>query len=121
MAKAKIRTPEGLEVNVEGSPQEIVAVVNDLQRAKEVGRAAGKRGKASSSRVTLVDLISSLIDGGFFKKPKDLAAIKAALAEMGHVYPMTTLSPAMLRAVRKRLLRRIKENKRWLYTGSGVG
>jgi hypothetical protein len=62
-----------------------------------------------------VDLIDSLIDGGFFKKPRDLAAIKAALAEMGHHYPQTTLSPAMLRKVRKRSVRRVREQKRWMY------
>jgi len=63
----------------------------------------------------LVDLIASLVDGGFFKKPRDLASIRTALAEMGHHYPVTTLSPIMLRLVRKRNLRRIKEQKRWVY------
>jgi hypothetical protein len=62
-------------------------------------------------------LIASLIDGGFFKKPKDLAAIKVSLEESGHYYPVTTLSPTMLRFVRSRQLRRIKEDKKWLYTG----
>jgi hypothetical protein len=65
----------------------------------------------------LVDLITNLIDGGFFKKPKDLAAVKGALEELGHHYPVTTLSGAMLRQVRKRNLRRLKQDKRWLYTG----
>lgn len=75
----------------------------------------GRRGKAKQGRVLLVDLLSSLIDGGFFKKPRDLASIKSALAEMGHHYPVTTLSPVMLRLVRRRSLRRIREQKRWMY------
>jgi len=57
------------------------------------------------------------MDGGFFRKPKDLAAIKVALEEMGHYYPITTLSPTLLRLVRKRQLRRTRDKKRWLYTG----
>jgi len=62
-------------------------------------------------------LVSELIDGGFFKKPKELSAIKIALQEQGHFYPITTLSGVLLRLVRKRDLRRIKDKKRWLYVG----
>jgi hypothetical protein len=58
-----------------------------------------------------------LIDGNFFRKPKDLAAIKIALEEAGHYYPVTTLSPTLLRFVRSRQLRRIKDKNKWLYTG----
>ncbi|MBI3055426.1 MAG: hypothetical protein HYY77_15520, partial [Betaproteobacteria bacterium] len=58
------------------------------------------------------------IDGGFFKKPKDLGAVKIALEEMGHRYPVTTLSPVLLRLIRKRQLRRMREQKRWVYTGA---
>jgi hypothetical protein len=43
--------------------------------------------------------------------------VKAALEEMGHHYPVTTLSGAMLRQVRKHNLRRVKQDKRWVYTG----
>ncbi len=116
MAKAQITTPEGINIKIEGMPEEILAVIQDLKKKQKKEAASVKGGKGKTSRVLLVDLISSLIDGGFFKKPRDLAAIKAALAEMGHHYPVTTLSGAMLRQVRKRSLRRLRENKRWLYT-----
>lgn len=113
MAKAQITTPQGMSVKIEGTPAEITAVVRDLE-AK--GKAAPRpRGKTKQGRVLLVDLIASLVDGGFFKKPRDLASIRTTLAEMGHHYPVTTLSPIMLRQVRKRNLRRIKEQKRWVY------
>lgn len=117
MAKAQITTPEGIKIDIEGTPREISAVVEDLKgkaaRAGPIRRSA----KAKSSRVLLVDLVASLKDGGFFKKPQDLASIKAALEQMGHHYPVTTLSPIMLRQVRSRNLRRIREKGRWLYTG----
>ncbi len=64
-----------------------------------------------------MSLIADLIDGGFFKKPKELSAIKLALEEQGHYYPATSLSPNLLRLVRKRDLRRIKDKKRWQYVG----
>jgi len=128
MAKAQVNFPDGTTVKLEGTPEEINAVVDRARKAQQKQQtarrgAAGKAnakggGKAPSQPLQLVDLIANLIDGGFFKKkPKDLAAVKTALEEMGHLYPVTTLSGAMLRQVRKRNLRRIKQDKRWVYTG----
>jgi hypothetical protein len=117
MAKATITTPQGMQVKVEGTPAEITAVVHDLEQKKEAakGSNAPQRRKTRPGRASLMDLLESMIDGGFFKKPRDLAAIKGTLAEMGHHYPVTTLSPIMLRLVRRRTLRRIKDQKRWMY------
>lgn len=114
MAKATIRTPQGLQVRVEGTPAEITAVMKDLER-KVASKDDRKPRKPGSAKATLPDLIDSLIDGGFFKKPRDLASIKGALAEMGHHYPQTTLSPTMLRKVRSRSIRRTRDQKRWMY------
>lgn len=116
MAKAQITTPEGIKINIEGTPKEISAVVDDLKKKGAEAGPARRRAKTKSGRVLLVDLIASLKDGGFFKKPRDLASVKSALEEMGHHYPVTTLSPVMLRQVRRRSLRRIREKGRWLYT-----
>ncbi len=118
MAKAQISFPDGTTVKLEGTPDEISAVVDRGRRTQETGRRSTMvKVKTRSQPVQLVDMIVNLIDGGFFKKPKDLAAVKAALEEMGHHYPVTTLSGAMLRQVRKRNLRRLKQDKRWVYTG----
>lgn len=116
MVKAQITTPEGITINIEGTSKEIAAVVEDMKRNATEAGPARRRSKTKSGRVLLVDLIASLKDGGFFKKPRDLASVKSALAEMGHHYPVTTLSPVMLRQVRRRSLRRIREKGRWLYT-----
>jgi len=117
MAKAQINFPDGTTVKLEGTPDEISAVIDRRQKMKEPkGRSAGGKIKARS-KPQITDYIANLIDGGFFKKPKDLAAVKVALEEMGHHYPVTTLSPTMLRQVRKRNLRRLKQDKRWVYTG----
>lgn len=118
MARAQITTAAGVKIEIEGTPQEIVDIVKKAERQQlSAPRKAGSTPKGKKRRVQLVDLIDSLIDGGFFKKPRDLAAVKAALAELGHHYPVTTLSGAMLAKVRRKVLRRIKEKKRWFYTG----
>ena len=119
MAKAQIKRPDGTTITIDGTPQEVAELVSKLDSG------AAPRTKASNpspernarQKLTLSDLVMLLIDDGYFKKPKDLAAVKAALAEHGHVYPVTTLSPALLRLVQRRYLRRIKQDKRWFYTG----
>lgn len=119
MAKAHIKRPDGTIVTLDGTPAEIAEVLHKVSPGSSSEKPSGRAAKpgGTRTRASLPDLLGSLIDGGFFKKPKDLAAIKAALAELGHTFPVTTLSPAMIRMVRKRQLRRIKEDNRWSYTG----
>lgn len=116
MAKAHIVSPDGLKIEIEGTPKEISAVIGDLKKGASSPPVTRVPKKGKGSRVSLIDLIASLIDGGFFKTPRDLATVKTALQELGHHYPVTTLSPTMLRQVRKRELRRLRQDKRWVYT-----
>lgn len=120
MAKAHLTTKGGTTIVIEGTPNEVAALMKQLEREpRSKPTKTQTRGEQSSAgdKPTPINLISSLIDGGFFKKPKDLGAVKGALEEMGHYYPVTTLSPSLLRLVRKRQLRRLRDQKRWLYTG----
>lgn len=124
MVKVHITTKSGAQITVEGSKHEVAELVGSIEAGS--GRTAGERRRTapmrkkhqkSSSRPTLNNLLSELIDGGFFKKPKELGAIKLALEEQGHFYPVTTLSPVLLRMVRRKHLRRLKDKNRWLYVG----
>jgi hypothetical protein len=121
MAKARITTKSGSKVIIEGSPEEVASLLAILERTptggstpKDTPRKKERR-LQSNTKQTPTTLLAELADGGFFKKPKELSAIKIALQEQGHYYPVTSLSPAVLRAVRKRILRRIRDGKRWLY------
>lgn len=117
MAKAHITTKDGAKITIEGTPQEVAALVAQLghKQPKSSKAPTDAHGHRSRQKATPANLIAELIDGGFFKKPKELSAIKLALEEHGHYYPVTTLSPVLLRLVRRRFLRRIKDKKRWLY------
>jgi hypothetical protein len=123
MAKAALTTKDGLKITVEGTPKEVAALVQKLEGGNGAGMSSGRAPsstrpkKASTAKSGPADLIAELIDGGFFKKPKELGAIRLALQEQGHYYPATTLSPVLLRFVRSRRLRRIKDKKRWQYVG----
>lgn len=119
MAKAHVTTESGTKIIIEGSPDEVASLVARIE-GKTSSRSQNEtksRQRKRAANIGPVALISELIDGGFFKKPKELSAIKLALEEQGHYYPATSLSPVVLRLVRRRSLRRIKDKKRWLYVG----
>src|SRR5258708_7276524 len=112
MAKAHISLDNGTEVTVEGTPAEVAALIAHFGSGTTSLKNTKKLlPRKSTAKAGPVDLVSELIDGGFFKKPKELGAIKVALEEQGHFYPVTTLSPSLLRLVRKKQLRRIKDKK----------
>ncbi len=84
MAKAKIITKAGTKITIEGDPTEVAAIVQQVQgegtalptAARE---SAGMTRRAARHRQTPTNLIALLIEGGFFRKPKDLAAVKVGL------------------------------------------
>lgn len=118
MAKADVETKDGTKITIEGTPEEISRIIN-LYREDNVSihRKGPKKfikQKASSSP-TLTDKIRELIEEGFFDKPKGLANIKQGLEEQGHFVPITTLSAIVLKLVKQKELRRIKQQNKWTY------
>ncbi len=98
MAKAHI-TKGSTKITVEGTPEEVAELVAKLTSETVSPRGLASRVKAARSGRAQKATPNNLIEG------------------MGHFYPVTTLSPTLLRLVRRRQLRRIKDQKRWLYTG----
>ena len=120
MAKAQLTTKLGTKVTIEGTAEEVATLLDRFDKSATSSTPApsvGQRKRSVAKRVPVsaANLISELVETGFFATPRELNAIKVALAEQGHFYPATTLSPTVLRLVRKRQLRRIKESKRWHY------
>lgn len=116
MATASITMPSGAKVVIEGSQPEVADLLAIFQRGEAPAAALRPRTQAGpTSRRGPLELLLVLIDDGFFKTPKELGSVKQALEAQGHFYPTTTLSPLMLRLVRRKILRRIKDAKRWTY------
>jgi hypothetical protein len=115
MAKAQIKTTDGIIVKLEGTPAEIAAVVKEVKTKLEAGASRTAKSKATSGRITITTLVDGLKTEGFFKKPKTLGDIKKRLADLGHTYPLTGLSGPMRKQVRKKSLRRFKENGKYVY------
>jgi hypothetical protein len=121
MAKAKVTLANGTQIIIEGTPTEVAAIMTQVGGAprkttsSRVSTEPRKSPKDKRIKHSPTDLILSLADGGFFKKPKDLAEIKEGLAEIGHIYAVQTLSSIVFKMVRRHYLRRVKENGRWVY------
>lgn len=111
MAKATMTLGGGATVVIEGSQDEVAALLARFQ-----GRPQPQTGgSARKPKLGPMNLLHEQIADGFFREPKDLGAVKAALAEKGHFYPVTSLSPLLVRLVRRKELRRLKEKNRWMY------
>jgi len=126
MAKANLTLPDGTKVLIEGNSDEVANVLGKFsqlfeKRAKRKRSKAKRKSSVSSARGTKkvrrgpVGYITELADEGFFKTKRKNPEIQKKLEEGGHIYAQTSLSPALLKLIRKRVLRRLKEKKRWVY------
>jgi hypothetical protein len=114
--KAYIKTPDGVDVEIDGTPAEVSAVLKSVEiKAQAPPKRRSHSPKTKEVKDGLPSLIDSLKQERFFKKPQSLNDIRLKLKDLGHNYPLTTLSARMGREVRKRTLRRFKENKKYVY------
>jgi hypothetical protein len=127
MAKASLVLPTGAKVQLEGTAEEIAILLSRFSgdsTAEATGRVKKKthpkiKKERKSSRSGPTGLVLDLIDEGYFKARRSLPDIQKKLEEKGHIYAQTSLSPILLRLVRRKdvNLRRIKDKKGWIYVG----
>jgi hypothetical protein len=121
MAKAHIVAADGAEVNVDGTPAEIAALLKQLRISPRTVRrgAAAPAGRTARSpkpsRTTVPALLDELVESRFFSKPKGMGEIQTRLADLGHHYPLTSLSGPLQWHVRRRKLRRYKKDRKYVY------
>ena len=72
-------------------------------------------GKPLKVKPSIFSLLVRLRDEGFFAEPRLLSDIKRRLEEEGYYYPLSSLTEPLLRAVRKRVLGRVKKEGKWAY------
>lgn len=118
MARARIITSDGISIDVHGTPEEVAIVVERLQSgAKPESKGEHRKAKKTKERSMrgIPDLVEALKEEDFFKSPKGLGEIRKKLADLGHHYPLTTLSGAMQKQAKNRNLRRFKQNGKYVY------
>ena len=116
--KTTITTKAGSKVIIEGTSEEVAALVKRVEGPDPEPHAA--RGKvhgpkAKSAEPSIKDYVLELRDGGLFKEPQRLGDVRKALKLEGHIVPLTTLSGVMLGLVKKRELRRLEEKDGYRY------
>jgi hypothetical protein len=116
MATAKITMPGGISVEVDGTPEEVAAVLADL-KTKGPGFSSPVVAPASPPirKGEIWGLIEVLKSEEFFRMPRGLSDIQKKFAELGHHYPVTTLSGAMQVQSQSRNLRRFKQDGKYVY------
>lgn len=115
MAIAKISMPGGISVEVNGTPEELISVLENLKSKHASASVHRTTWKRKSGRGEIPGLIEALKSEEFFKSPQGLADIRAKLGELGHHYPLTTLSGAMQTQCKNRSLRRFKQGGKYVY------
>jgi hypothetical protein len=132
MAQAKITLPGGAHVDVTGTPEEVAGILQQVSAAPVRFDRGSKGNRPRRARATVAArsrkardgsgthaLILGLKQDGFFTGQRRLlGSILEELESKGHILPRTTVAPALLRLVKARELRRLKENGHWVYTTS---
>ncbi len=118
-----LKLANGTEIHVEGDHEELEKVlkifVSDPSRPTE--KQAVKKSSVTSTRSKKgpMTYVMSLKERQFFtKQKKSLDDVRKELDVGGHFYKSEDLGVTLLRLVKKGVLRRIKEDKKWLYTSS---
>ncbi len=122
MPKAQLILPDGTKVAIEGSTEEVAKLLNTfaqpgMPQPRHANRVRGNA-KSSASRQGKIgpsSYILELRNEGFFKNKRNLGDVRKKLEEQGHIYARTTLSPLLIKFVRNKELRRIKDGKHWVY------
>jgi hypothetical protein len=107
--------PGGISVEVDGTSDEVSSVLQNLKSKHAVASPRGRAEKPKRGRGEIPGLIEALKLEEFFKSPQGLSDIQAKLGELGHHYPLTTLSGAMQTQSRNRSLRRFKQQGKYVY------
>ena len=126
MAKANLVLPDGTTVAIEGTADEVAVLLSRFSQSspaetpkkpkrKKKRPATGDSGGTRKKKDGPTGLIKTLIEEGYFKSKRSIGDIQKKLEQHGHIYANTTISPCLTRLTRSRVLRRIKENKGWVY------
>jgi len=122
MAKAEITLKDGTKMNIEGTPDEILEIKEKMEKSHDPKSSPKNRDHIKNfsikSPVGPLGRINSLVQEDFFKEKRTIIDIKNKLEEKGIFYDSTSLSPTLLRLVKKGVIRRVKEEGQWRYVNS---
>lgn len=140
-----ISTGSGVELRIKGDRQTVQDIVAEIHRREETRarfredfmkrrtleharfaeltkrRNAMVHGKVIEEHIpktnpkTKTTIFLELVKERFFGAPKTINDIQRALQQKGYYYPLTTLSPTLLRLVRRGILTRSRNEEKGLW------
>ncbi len=127
MAKTQLTLPSGLLVTMEGTPDEVIQMTKAIAQFDSEGKAAVKahvlkasptktKTKRTSSGPT--GYVIALTNAGYFKTRRTIGETREELEKNGHIYSVNMISTPLVRLVRQKILRRLKEKSGWVYVSS---
>ena len=125
MAKANIALKNGTTVAIEGTAEEVAALLakfsetqgGDVNRGQAPKKRRGAQKAAKPRKDGPTGLVGNLAEQGYFKAKRTISDIQKKLEEGGFIYPVTSISPVLTRMTKRRDLRRLKEEGVWKYVG----
>jgi predicted DNA-binding antitoxin AbrB/MazE fold protein len=111
MPKADVTLPDGTKVVIEGSKEQVADIVKQIAvQKKTTSKTSKETGSGPAANVR------GLVDEGFFEQKRSIGEVQSALEERGYIYSTPSLSPVLLRLIRKNgPLRRLKEQDGYKY------
>ena len=125
MAKANINLPNGTKIVIDGTADEINAILklysssapSSESHPKKSRTQLKKQSKKSSGtkKSGPKQYIRDLRTEGFFDKKRTINDVQKNLEQNGHIYPLTHLSTPLRVLVQEKELGRMKEDGNWVY------
>jgi hypothetical protein len=130
MARASLLLPTGTTVEIEGTAEEVAELLSLYarlsvpvesrkdKRGLGLTALANTSGKPKAPRKGPKAYVLQLHQSGFFDEKRSLPQVQEKLEAEGHIYPQSSLSTPLIRLVRSRVLRRLKEDGAWVYVNA---
>ena len=118
MAKANIETRQGTKITVEGSSEEVAAILSSVERRESPhhsNSSTNAEQKLPESSGSLKSVILQFREDGVFNTPQKVADITRALEQKAQFYSSTSVSTALIRLVQNGHMGRIKIGGDWAY------
>ncbi|AIC14262.1 hypothetical protein [Nitrososphaera viennensis] len=78
-------------------------------------KASAQKQKSANQPPSITDLLIEMKDEGFFGQPKNVGEIVEKMKADGHFYSSSSLTAPLSRAIKGKVLGRIKKEGQWAY------